>query len=138
MTATSRLRLNGQHRRAGGMPSGSSAANSDRLLPAASKRDYITDSFLCVCVQSAGRAQAYGGLFMPLQYVTVTSRASGRYAIQKEYGCAAQGCQQASQGWCSAFCRSAPVSTIAVFLILRLSLSFCLLVAAHPLLSSGR
>ena len=75
------------------------AATSIGLPPAASKRYPITSSFLCVSVQPAGRAQAYGGLFMPLQYVTVTSRASGRYAIQKEYGCAAQGCQQASQGW---------------------------------------
>ena len=49
---------------------------------------------------------------MPPQYVTVTSRASGRYAMQKEYGCAAQGCQQAFAGRCSAFCRSAPVSTM--------------------------
>ncbi len=92
------------------------AATSIGLPPAASKRYPITSSFLCVSVQPAGKAQAYGGLFMPQQYVTVTSHASGRYAMQKEYGCAAQGCQQAFAGRCSAFCRSAPVSSSPFFL----------------------
>lgn len=67
------------------------AATSIGIPPAASKRYPITSRFLCVCVQPAGKAQAYGGLFMPQQYVTVTSHASGRYAMQKRYGCAAQG-----------------------------------------------
>ena len=76
---------------------------------------------------------------MPPQYVTVTSRASGRYAMQKGYGCAAQG--GVSAGFAGAVLCAlpvCPVSTIAVFLILRLLSSFSLLVAAHPLLSSGR
>lgn len=118
------------------------AATSIGLPPAASKRYPITSSFLCVCVQPAGKAQAYGGLFMPPQYVTVTSRASGRYVMQKGYGCAAQ----VSAGFAGVVLCVLPSAGLpvcpriddAVFLILRLLSSFCLLVAAHPLLSSGR
>ena len=94
------------------------AATSTGLPPAASKRYPITSSFLCVSVQPAGKAQAYGGLFMPPQYVTVTSHASGRYAMQKEYGCAAQGGVSAGfAGAAFAFCQSAPVSSSPFFFI---------------------
>ena len=76
---------------------------------------------------------------MTPQYVTVTSRASGRYAMQKGYGCAAQG--GVSAGFAGAVLCVLPVCPRiddAVFPILRLLLPFCLLVASHPLLSSGR